>query len=102
MVRNYKKKKENDEEDAQRAAFFCVINDGMKLRIAAAIYNIKPTTLFCRVKKYKENITPKNEKYCSKHTVHQVFTNDEESMLEKYFLKMSKINYALVYCKLDK
>ncbi|CAG9788914.1 unnamed protein product [Diatraea saccharalis] len=101
MTRNYKKKKENDEEDAQRAVL-CVINDGMKLRTAAAIYYIKPSILFYRVKKYEENLSPKNEKYCSKHTVHQVFTNDEESMLEKYFLKMSKMNYSLTYCKVDK
>lgn len=98
MVRNYKKKKENDvnEEDAQQAVLR-VINDGMKLRTAAAIYNIKPTTLFYRIKKYKEKITPKNENYSSKHTVHQVFTNDEERMLERYFLKMSKMNYGLTY-----
>lgn len=61
MVRNYKKKKENDvnEEDAERAVL-CVINDRMKLRTAAAIYNIKLTTLYYRVKKYKENVMPKN------------------------------------------
>ncbi|CAH1636479.1 unnamed protein product [Spodoptera littoralis] len=98
MVRNYKKKKENDvnEEDAERAVL-CVINDRMKLRTAAAIYNIKPTTLYYRVKKYKENVMPKNINYSSKHTVHQVFTNDEELMLERYFLKMSKMNYGLTY-----
>ncbi|PZC71418.1 hypothetical protein B5X24_HaOG213481 [Helicoverpa armigera] len=45
MVRNYKKKKENDvnEEDAERAVL-CVVNDNMKLRTAAAIYNINKFT----------------------------------------------------------
>ncbi|CAG4932395.1 unnamed protein product [Colias eurytheme] len=98
MVRNYKKKKESDviEEDAQRAVSY-VVNDGMKLRTAATIFNIKPSTLFYRVKKFKENIKPKNENYSSKHTTHQIFTNDEERMLEGYFLKMSSMNYGLTY-----
>ncbi|CAH0713912.1 unnamed protein product, partial [Brenthis ino] len=84
MVRNYKKKKENsvNEDDAERAVL-CVVNNGMKLKTAAAIYNIKPTTLYNRVKIFKENITLKIKEYSSKHTVYQVFTNDEEYMLEK-------------------
>ncbi|CAH0720382.1 unnamed protein product, partial [Brenthis ino] len=94
MVRNYKKRKENsvNEDDAERAVL-C----GMKLKTAAAIYNIKPTTLCNRVKNFKENITLKSKEYSSKHTVYQVFTNDEEYMLEKYFLRMSKMNYGLTY-----
>lgn len=75
----------------------CVVNDGMKLRTAATIYNIKPTTLFYREKNYKDNVMPKNKNYSSKHTVHQVFTNDEERMLKRYFLKMSNMNYGLTY-----
>ncbi|KAL3267323.1 hypothetical protein HHI36_011454 [Cryptolaemus montrouzieri] len=56
MVRNYIKKKENyvNEEDAERAVL-CVLNDSMKLMTTSAIYNIKPTALYYRVKKYKEN-----------------------------------------------
>ncbi|CAH0728922.1 unnamed protein product, partial [Brenthis ino] len=98
MVRNYKKRKENsvNEDDAERAVL-CVVNNGMKLKTAAGIYNIKPTTLYNRVKNYKENITLKSKEYISKHTVYQVFTNDEEYMLEKYFLRMSKMNYGLTY-----
>lgn len=71
----------------------------MKLRTAAAIYNIRPNTLFYRVKKYKENLRPKNEDYKSKYTVRQVFTNDEEKILEKYLNKMTKMKYGLTYLR---
>lgn len=44
---------------------FCVLylDDGLKLRTAAAIYNIKPNALFYRVKKYKENVIPRIENF---------------------------------------
>lgn len=69
----------------------------MILRRAADLYGLKPSTLFYRVKKYKKNITPKSELFSSKYTVAQVFTNDEEKLLEKYLLKSSKMNYGLTY-----
>lgn len=56
----------------------------MKLRRAATIYGLTPSTLFYRVKKYKENIAPRSEVFSSKYTVAQIFTNDEEKLLEKY------------------
>lgn len=98
MVRNYKKKRESDvNEDDVKKAVLCVVNDGYKLRTAASIYNIKHTTLFYRIKKYKENAIPRNEQFSSKHTVNQVFDNCEEGMLEDYFLKRSRMHYGLTY-----
>ncbi|KAL3277698.1 hypothetical protein HHI36_013043 [Cryptolaemus montrouzieri] len=75
------KQKEND------------VNEDVANR-AAAICNIKPTTLYFRVKKYKETLMPKNIN-CS--NIHLVSTNDKELMLEMYFLKMSRMSYGFTY-----
>lgn len=98
MVRNYKKKRDTvvNEDDVKKAVLN-VVNDGYKLRTAAAIYNIKPTTLFYRVKNYKEDVILRSDHFTSKHTVNQVFLNDEEAMLEEYFLKRSRMHYGLTY-----
>lgn len=73
MVRTYKKKQEGavNEEDVQKAVLN-VVNGSLKLRRAADIYGLTPSTLFYRIKKYKENITPRSELFSSKYTVAQV------------------------------
>ena len=86
----------NNEEDVQKAVLN-VVNGSMKLRRAADIYGLTTSTLFYRVKKYKENIAPRSELFSSKYTISQVFTNDEEKMLERYLLRSSKMNYGLTY-----
>lgn len=116
MVRTYKKKNTHPEvnEADVEAALNAVVNDRMPLRKAAAVYGVKHTTLFYRIKKIKpkpnsENTTASTEnttastdceystKYSSKYTVNQVFTEEQEVLLEQYIVDSSNLNYGLTY-----
>lgn len=121
MVRNYKKKNthaEVNEQDIERAIKL-VLHENMTCRQAAEVCGIKHTTLFYRLKKIKNenNCSPRPnedeslhdvtlgpmskelpaERYGSKYTVNQVFSKEEEALLENYILKCSSMNYGLTY-----
>lgn len=92
MVRTYKKKRLEEafnEEDMAKAVS-AVQNNTMSLRKAAAVYGVKHTALFYRLRKQ-----PKPEVYSSKHTFRQVFNQEQEQMLVTYVLTASKLQYGL-------
>lgn len=98
MVRNYKKKRlEEVDEDNMEKAVLEVLSGNMKLRRAAAIFGVKPNTLHYRIKNYKEYKPLKSKEFTSKYTVAQVFTTEEETALEGYLIKSTKMNYGLTY-----
>lgn len=109
MVRTYKRKNTHPEvnEADIEAAINAVVNDKMPLRHAAAVYGIKHTTLFYRVQKLKPkpNSDPSEAvpaceypiKYSSKYTVNQVFSEEQELLLEQYLAACSNMNYGLTY-----
>lgn len=99
MVRNYKRKRESVEEDAMQRTVSAVIDGGMHLREAGDMYGIKHNTLFYRVKKFKENPGKTND-YSSLYTVNQVFTTEQEDLLQGYIIKCSKMNYGLNYIQI--
>lgn len=49
------------------------------------------------MKKFSICNAPLKEIFSSKHTFHQVFTNDQEAMLVSYVLKCSRMNWSLTY-----
>lgn len=100
MVRKYKKKRETivNEEDIKKA-IDCVQNQTMTLRGAAAIFGITKSTLGYRMKLLKNDQKSKSEDFSTKYSVNQIFTKEEEVMLQKYILKSSKMNYGLTYNK---
>lgn len=102
MVRTYKKKnrKPDVNEDDMKAAMTAVKEVKMSLRKAAAVYGLTHTALYYRLKSDKEG---KGEnKYGSKYTAKQVFTIQQEAMLETYIVQSSKMNYGLTYVEIRK
>lgn len=80
------------------------------MRQAAVDFNIKKSTLFDRVKLYKqkhknynnydsgqESSSEDEEDTKSKYATRLVFSVKEENELEKYLIHSSKINYGLTY-----
>lgn len=113
MVRNYKKKntyQEVNEADIERAIKL-VLEENESCRHAAEVCGIKHTTLFYRLNKIKNRpnedlqeltVGPmlkelSAQRYGSKFTVNQVFSKEEELLLENYILKCSSMNYGLTY-----
>ncbi|XP_050501719.1 uncharacterized protein LOC126881477 isoform X1 [Diabrotica virgifera virgifera] len=109
MVRTYKRKTNRcdiDEDDIKKA-----VNDvrtgTYSCRQAASIYNIKITTLLYRLKKLKNRRgeagdsgaedDDDSQKFSSKYTSRQVFTNSEELLLVEYLQKCCNLNYGLNY-----
>lgn len=78
------------------------VKEGKCVKRAAEDNAVKHTTLFYRIKKLKtaegDWITKGDPQFNSKYTVNQVFTMDQESLLVKYIIRSSKINYGLT-CK---
>lgn len=120
MVRNYVKKKTHPEVDEREveAVLIDVVQNKMPIRQAAAVHGLNYATLYYRLQKQKAIIpseqrpTEANEvdeesrpevplkpvsKYQSKYTANQVFTEEEEQLLEDYILKCSSLNYGLTY-----
>jgi len=100
MVRNYKKKKEVDDDlEVKIKTAIEEIKNGKSVKRAAEDNNVKYTTLFYRVKKMKTTdgnwINDEVLKFQSKYTVKQVFTQTEELLPVEYIIKCSKINYGL-------
>ncbi|KAJ8891495.1 hypothetical protein PR048_004023 [Dryococelus australis] len=75
-------------------------HNDMSIRAAASTFGVTHTVMFCRFKNTGNNEN-RNE-FTSKYTVNQVFTKDEEAMLEDYILKSSRMNYGLTYLQIRK
>lgn len=104
MVRTYKKKTnramivEKDVEDAIQA----VMKNNMSIRNAAESFGLKPTMLYKRVfqaRRYLNKVGPLGmpDKFSNKYASRQVFTVEQETLLEKYLMKSSKLQYGLTY-----
>ncbi|KAK9746981.1 CENP-B N-terminal DNA-binding domain [Popillia japonica] len=102
IVRTYKKKRTKPEviEEDMTAAIRAVMELNMSIRRAAAAYGIVHTALYYRLK--KNNCGERQRDYASKYTAKQVFTKQQEELLEVYILKCSKISYGLTYTDIRK
>lgn len=112
MVRNYVKKTNRaniDETDVQKALTE-ICKNRMSIRTAAAHFNLKKSMLHKRLKLVKgrngtgndsglesESELPIYDRRMSKYASKQVFSSDEERMLNEYILKCSKIHFGLTY-----
>lgn len=122
MVRNYVKKKtfpEVNERDIQ-AALTDILVRKVPIRQAADLHGLNYATLHYRLQKYKAAARPTTDeateggterhpplpgipmKYNSKYTANQVFTAEEEQLLEEYIIKCSRLNYGLTYLMIRK
>lgn len=105
MVRNRIRKTEPLNEDDVRKAVLEVVDQNKELRKTAYAYGIKPSTLFYRIKnerKRRNAVEDHQElkdytRYSSLQSTSQVFTTEEEQLLQKYILKCSQMNYGLTY-----
>lgn len=106
MVRNYKKKRTRSDidEEAMSSAIKDVIEGRLSFRKAAEKYNIKSSTLQSRVIKMRKQADCKKQlrSFGSKYTSCQVFSTEEESHLNKYVSKCSKMHYGLTILQVRK
>ncbi|XP_054286972.1 uncharacterized protein LOC129002892 [Macrosteles quadrilineatus] len=106
MVRNYIRKTNRAEisEEAVKAALEDVKNGNMSIRQAAANHGLKKSMLHKRLKKLgplepgHPDIGPTTSNHGkSKYSHPQVFSTEEEDMLEDYLIQSSKLQYGLTY-----
>ncbi|XP_022909090.1 uncharacterized protein [Onthophagus taurus] len=102
MVRNYKRKNTRSgivDEEAMTSAIKEVLNKNLSTRKSANKYGIKPSTLETRINKIRKaksgEPTTSNRLFNSKYTANQVFTKEEEDMLNEYIIISSKRHYGL-------
>lgn len=104
MPRIYKKKGTRTgevDEDAIQYAMKEVLDKTLSIRKAAQKYGVKPTTLESRLVKLRKTAAAEKgnnipvRAFSSKFTSNQVFSTDEEVLLEKYIIKSSKRHYGL-------
>lgn len=77
-----------------KMAVNAVLDDNIKIRRAAEIYNVTKSTLAVYVKKQRES-GQNNFSYTASNAVKQVFSKQEEMELEKYLKKAAKMQYGL-------
>lgn len=102
MVRNYQRKTERAaiSEEAVRLAIQDVRNGNMSIRDAASSHGLKKSMLHKRLMNHpKEDIDVDIPLILasSKYSARQVFSAEEESLLQEYLIKCSKMNYGLTY-----
>jgi len=114
MVRNYQRKTQRHSisEGDMKKAIREVIKKGKSIRNAARDNNIKVATLQHRVEKFRlrnqgmQNMSDSDSaaeaevrqpKYQSKYTSRQVFSAEEETLLEEYLIKCANMQYGLTY-----
>ncbi|KAF9818171.1 hypothetical protein SFRURICE_003912, partial [Spodoptera frugiperda] len=101
MVRTYKPKntsRQAVDEESMQSAIRDVMQGVLSYRKAADKYNLKLSTLESRVKKYKNSNDAqgsRNRKFDSKYTSFQVFSMEEEKLLNDYIIKCCKMHYVL-------
>lgn len=102
MVRNYQKKtgRADISEEAVKRAIEDVQNGNWSIRQAADYHGLKKLMLHKRILKIPEddiNIDTPINTGSSKYSTRHVFSLDEETMLEEYLIKCSKMSYGLTY-----
>lgn len=102
MVRNYQKKTERTSisEEAVKRAIEDVRNGNRSIRAAAEHHGLKKSMLHKRLSGILAEaidieipVTVGSSKYSSRN----VFSEEEEGLLEQYLVKCSKMNYGLTY-----
>ncbi|KAG5870015.1 hypothetical protein JTB14_008992 [Gonioctena quinquepunctata] len=89
------------DEDAMKSAMREVLDKTLSIRKSAQKYGVKPTTLQSRLTKIHKTAAAKKEDnipvrvFSSKFTSNQVFTTEEETLLNKYITNCSKMHYGL-------
>jgi hypothetical protein len=92
MVRKHIKKRSKPEfpEDDIEKAVKAIMSTEMKLREAAAVFWLNPSTLHYRVQKPKKNQVVGNAEpkpqFSSKCTFRQIFSSEEEDVLCNYIV----------------
>lgn len=96
-------------EEAIRSAMDEVLDKTLSIRKSAQKYGIKPTTLQSRLANFHKKAAAEKDGNCtpsrifsSKFTSNQVFTTEEEALLNKYVLKCSKMHYGLTIIQVRK
>ncbi|CAF4937022.1 unnamed protein product [Pieris macdunnoughi] len=101
MVRTYKPKntsRQAVDEKSMQSAIQDVMHGVLSYRKAADKYNLKLSTLESRVQKYKNINDAKGSSkrtFDSKYTSFQVFSMEEEKLLNDYIIKCCKMHYGL-------
>lgn len=108
MVRSYKQKNTRSkpvDEKSMQSAMQDVLQGVLSYRKAADKYNLKLSTLESRVKKYKsrtDDKTSSNRTFESKYTSVQVFSIEEEKLLNDYIIKCCRMHYGLTVVQVRK
>jgi len=109
MVRNYKKKNTRSgevDEKSMANAIKDVLENNMSIRKSAAKYDLKPLTLITRIMKIRKNAGTEHNtskrSFQSKYATKQVFSLEEESILNKYITNCSKMHYGLTCIQVRK
>lgn len=93
------------DEDAMNSAIKEVVEKTLSIRKSAYKYGVKPTTLESRLKKLKEAAGEGNTQgrvFSSKYSSNQVFTIEEETALNNYITRCSKMHYGLTIIQVRK
>ncbi|XP_046972441.1 uncharacterized protein LOC124539186 [Vanessa cardui] len=101
MVRTYTPKnatRQVVDEESMQSAIQDVVQGVLSYRKAANKYNLKLSTLESRVKTYRKRNDAEgssNRTFNSKYTSFQVFSSEEEKLLNDYIIKCCKMHYGL-------
>ncbi|KAG5877615.1 hypothetical protein JTB14_010302 [Gonioctena quinquepunctata] len=108
MVRNYKENgTRSGEINEMSSAIRDVLDNKLSIRKSAEKYAVKPSTLESRITKIREEASVErtklsNRTFRSKYASHQVFSNEEESLLNNYMIDCSKMHYGLTCIQVRK
>lgn len=96
------------DEDAMKSAMNEVLDKTLSIRKSAQKYGVKPTTLESRLIKFHKKAAAEKKDdiparvFSSKFTSNQVFTTEEETLLNKYITDCSKMHYGLTIVQVRK
>ncbi|KAH9643097.1 hypothetical protein HF086_008813 [Spodoptera exigua] len=82
-----------------------VLDKTLSIRKSAQKYGVKPTTLESRLKKFHQQAAAENiptRAFTSKFTSNQVFSTEEEALLNNYIIECSKMHYGLTIIQVRK
>lgn len=93
------------DEGAIESAIKEVLDKTLSIRKSAQKYGVKPTTLESRLKKFHQQEAAENmptRAFTSKFTSNQVFSTEEEALLNNYIIECSKMHYGLTIIQVRK
>lgn len=109
MVRNYQWRNTRSgivDEEAMSKAIQDVTTKILSVRKDAQMYGVKPSTLESRLTKIRKGASSEpgtsQRFFRSKYASSQVFSSEEESMLNEYITNCSKMHYGLTLTQVRK